>query len=269
MNVAPTMTGTFSEKLSHRFSDAGKERLLSVRDEPLFFANWERALFIHYEIDAEILQRELPFELDLRNGKACVSLVAFTMRDMRPRAGGKIAAWLFKPVATHAFLNLRTYVKHGGEPGICFLTEWLSSRLSVALGPPVYGLPYRFAKINYRHAHEKSDLRGEVKASGGRRQFIYEARVAAEDKFAPCKTGSLEEFLLERYTAFNWRGKSRRFFRVWHPPWPQMAAQVSIIDDTLLAGTFPWFENARLAGANYSPGLRDVWMGRAHSCKSG
>src|SRR5258708_15799570 len=108
MNVAPTIL----KASPGRLSDAGKARLLSVRGEPLFLAHWERALFFHYEIDAEILQRELPFELDLRNGKAFISLVVFTMRNMRPRIGGKIAAWLFKPIATHAFLNLRTYVKH-------------------------------------------------------------------------------------------------------------------------------------------------------------
>src|SRR5258708_6256352 len=81
MNVAPTIL----KASPGRLSDAGKARLLSVRGEPLFLAHWERALFFHYEIDAEILQRELPFELDLRNGKAFISLVVFTMRNMRPR----------------------------------------------------------------------------------------------------------------------------------------------------------------------------------------
>jgi uncharacterized protein len=264
MNIASTTAEVFLQNRSHQFSDDGRERLLSVRGEPLFLADWERVLFIHYEMDAGVLQRELPFELDLRDGKACVSLVAFMMRGMRPRLGGKIAAWLFKPIATHAFLNMRTYVKHNGERGICFLTEWLSNRLSVALGPPFYGLPYRFAKINYRHAHEQNHLRGEVISSFGK--LIYEARLAPEGEFHPCETNSPDEFLLERYTAFNWRGKSRRFFRVWHPPWPQVPARVSIIEDSLLAKAFPWFENSRLVGANYSPGLREVWMGRAHAC---
>jgi uncharacterized protein len=141
--------------------------------------------------------------------------------------------------------------------------------LSVALGPPLYGLPYRFAKINYQHIHEENHLRGAVKASGRNGQFIYEAHLASGTAFVPCQAGSMEEFLLERYTAFNWRGSARRFFRVWHPPWPQISARVSIIEDVLLKKAFPWFEKARFAGANYSPGLRDVWMGRAHSCKSG
>src|SRR5471032_247219 len=108
MNIAPTTAEVVLKKPSRQFSDDGRERLLSVPGEPLLLADWERVLFIHYEVDAAVLQRELPFELDLRDGKAHVSLVAFTMRDMRPRVGGKIAAWLFKPVATHAFLNVRT-----------------------------------------------------------------------------------------------------------------------------------------------------------------
>lgn len=251
-----------------RLSDAGKARLLSVRGEPLFLAGWERVLFVHYEVDAEALQRELPFELDLWNGKAFVSVVAFTMRDMHPRIGGHLAAWLFKPIATHHFLNLRAYVKHNGEAGICFLTEWLSNRLSVVLGPPVYGLPYRFARIDYRHRHEQNRLSGNVETSKSGGQFAYQARLS-DNAFKPCESGSLDEFLLERYSAFNWRGKPRRFFRIWHPPWPQTSAQVSIADDSLLVKTWPWFKDARMAGANYSPGFREVWMGRAQVCSSG
>ena len=255
-----------TQPVESRFSLEGRGRLLSVPGEPLLLADWERALFIHYEVDAVALQRELPFELVLRDGKAHVSLVAFTMRGMRPRLGGKIAAWLFKPISTHAFLNVRTYVKQEGERGICFLTEWLSNRLSVALGPPLYGLPYRFAKINYQHAHEENSLCGTVESSrlGGR--LDYEADLVPGNSFEPCQADSLDEYLLERYTAFNWRGRSRRFFRVWHPPWPQVRAQVSILDDSLLTRTWPWFSRAKLVGANYSPGVCDVWMGRAHSC---
>ncbi len=54
---------------------------------------------------------------------AYVSLVAFTMRGLRPRLGG---AALLKPIATHEFLNVRTYVKHRGERGIYFLADGVS-----------------------------------------------------------------------------------------------------------------------------------------------
>jgi uncharacterized protein YqjF (DUF2071 family) len=204
--------------------------------------------------------------LDLLDKRAFVSLVAFTMRGMRPRLGGQLGAWFFKPVATHEFLNARTYVRHGNERGIYFITEWLSSRLSVRLGPLFYGLPYRFAKIHYDHAYAETPLRGEVKDREGK-QFLYEAQLSFEGGFSHCENDSDDEFLLERYTAFTSRNCIRRFFRVWHPPWRQARARISILDDSLVTKTFPWFAGAILSGANYSPGFDEVWMGRAHRVK--
>lgn len=98
-------------------------------------------------MDAEALQRDVPFQLDLRERRAFVSLVAFTMSGIRPRFGGGLATWLFRPISTHDFLNVRRYVRHGGELGIHFLAEWLSSRLAVKLGPATFGLTYRLGKI--------------------------------------------------------------------------------------------------------------------------
>ena len=69
---------------------------------------------------------------------------------------------------------------------------------------------------------------------------------------------------MERYTAFtDWMGFKRRF-RVWHPPWPQVPVEAEIIDDSLLALTGDWAQHARFIGANYSPGMTSVWMGRPH-----
>ena len=56
----------FEESAETELNIQAQVRLLSCRAEPLFFADWERAVFIHYEVDAEVLQREVPFELDLR-----------------------------------------------------------------------------------------------------------------------------------------------------------------------------------------------------------
>src|SRR5438552_7559012 len=124
-------------------SDAARERMLAEPGEPLLLASWERALMIHYEVDAQQLQREMPFTLDLFEGRAFVTLVAFTMRDLRPRVGGGLSRWLFRPIARHDFLNVRTYVQHHGERGIHFLIEWLSNPFSLYLGPCLFSLPYR------------------------------------------------------------------------------------------------------------------------------
>jgi uncharacterized protein YqjF (DUF2071 family) len=101
----------------------------------------------------------VPYPLNLRAGRAFVTLVAFTLETMRPRLGGKLSAWLFKPIATHDFLNVRTYVRLNGEPGIHFLAEWLSNPLAVRLGPRTFGLPYRYGFIHYEHAWETGQIR--------------------------------------------------------------------------------------------------------------
>ena len=241
-------------------SEAARRRMLAVRGEPMFYARWDRAVFIHYEADPAVLQRDVPFDLDLRDGRAFVSIVAFTLLRMRPRIGGRIGEWLFKPIATHEFLNVRTYVRHHGEPGIYFLAEWLSNPLSVRLGPRTFGLPYRFGRIDYEHASSDSALRGTVEARGGRLAYAGET---SGSELAPSEPASLTEFMLERYTAFTQRGDRARFFRVWHLPWEQTPAEINVTDGSLLQNTSGWWETAEYIGANYSPGA-EVWMGRPH-----
>src|SRR5215471_2168633 len=121
----PILDKVPTARFFHEPNAAAKERILSQRGEPLFLAAWEHVLMIHLEVDAERLQRDVPFRLDLWNGRAFVSVVAFTMRNMRPRWGRRLAAMLLRPIATHEFLNVRTYVRHGDECGIHFLAEWL------------------------------------------------------------------------------------------------------------------------------------------------
>ena len=133
-----------------------------------FLADWERALMLHYEVDPKELQPFVPFELDVREGKAFVTLVAFTMRGLRPRRGGWLTASIFAPIATHELLNVRTYVRYGGESGIYFLAEWLPNLLSVAMGGLVFGLPYRWGKLVFAHTHELGAVSGEVMAGIGR-----------------------------------------------------------------------------------------------------
>jgi uncharacterized protein len=241
-------------------SEAARRRMLAVRGEPMFYARWDRAAFIHYAADAATLEREVPFELDLRDGRAFVSIVAFTLSKMRPRIGGRFGEWLFEPIATHEFLNVRTYVRHGGEPGIYFLAEWLSNPLSVHLGPRTFGLPYKFGRLIYEHARVRGEIRGHVEAREGR--LSYQGNVPASH-FVSSEPGSPTEFMLERYTAFTCHGKRRRLFRVWHEPWPQVPLEMDVTADDLVGSTGAWWKSAEYIGANYSPGV-EVWMGRPH-----
>jgi len=232
--------------------------------EPLFIADWRNVLMIHLEVDGDALQRLTPFEIERFDGRALVSLVAFTMGRMRPRRGGRLTEWMFRPMATHEFLNVRTYVRHGGEPGIEFLAEWLPNRWSARLGPRLFGLPYRLGHAEYDHDGLAGELAGRVRDARTGAEFSYRARFDRADAFVPCPEGSLDEWLMERYTAFTQRDGVWRLFRVWHPPWPQVSAEVTLLNTSLLEQNWPWLAGARAAGANYSPGFREVWMGRPH-----
>jgi uncharacterized protein YqjF (DUF2071 family) len=209
---------------------------------------------------------------------------------MRPRVDGKLATLLFKPIATHNFLNVRTYVKHHGETGIYFLAEWLDNPISVLLGPPTFGLPYRFGRLHYQHHHDAGALHGQVTSASwlfnrnsatDPPRLEYRAKIDPDATFGPCAPNSLDEFLLERYTAFNGRpvrrhlqdssltvpeSTSKRFFRIWHPPWPQIPVHISSLGTSLLGCVWPWLSDARLVGAHYSPGTANVWMGRPQTC---
>ena len=80
----------------------------------------------------------------------------------RASGGARGRRRLFQPIATHNFLNVRTYVIHNGEPGIHFLAEWLSNRLAVALGPVTFGLPYHHGHLAYNLSGEHDELHGTV-----------------------------------------------------------------------------------------------------------
>ena len=246
---------------SESLSAAARRRMLRTPGEPLFYASWDHAVMIHYEADPDALQSCVPFELDLLDGRAFVSLVAFTLRRMRPGRGGRIGEWLVKPIATHEFLNVRAYVRANNEPGIFFLVEWLANRLSVPLGPPLFGLPYRYGRIDYCHNRPLEGISGRVDSKGG--SFSYCGTTGSEELTA-CEPGSLTEFLMERYTAFTQPGRRRpRLFRVWHEPWPQTPVDIEITASDLIAVTGEWWKTAEYIGANYSPGV-EVWMGRPH-----
>ncbi|MGA3171494.1 MAG: DUF2071 domain-containing protein [Chthoniobacteraceae bacterium] len=226
---------------------------------PLFCADWLDVFFLYYEVDPSALQPLVPFPLHLRDGAAYLSLVSFTLRRMRPPFTGpaaRIGEWLLRPVSNHRFLNARTYVRAGGETGIYFLAEWLSTRFPVPLGRPLFGLPYHFAKFQFHN--DSPHLNATISAR--RERLSFEARIDLNDP-APCPAGSLDEFLLERYTAFTyWRGL-RRLFRVWHPPWPASPVAIEVNDASLLRGTGDWFRHATLIAAHHSPGVNGVMMG--------
>ncbi len=247
-------------------SDLARARFLASEGEARFVCEWPRVLFVHYEVEREVLQRQVPFELEPFEEKAVVSLVAFTMRGFRPRWGGRLTAWLAWPVATNHFFNVRTYVRHRGESGVFFMRQWLSHPLCLTARLPGLRLPWDWGRMLYEHRHEVGRLEGHVLAARTAR-LSYSASIEPGAEFAPSSPESLAQFCLERYTAFAHRGRKAVVLRIWHQPWPQCPVQVALEDGRLLAQTGEWLQHARFLGANYSVGLREVWMGAVRALK--
>ena len=234
-------------------------RSRAMRVRSAFLADWDDVTFVHYAVTPGLLQRQVPFELDLFAGEAYVSLVAFTQRNLRPRTGGRFAAALLLPLASHEFLNVRTYVRHAGQPGIHFLCEWIPNRLATWVGPPLYGLPYRLGKLTYRYDRDGGVCRHEVVSAGAR--LAFDAHPLDDTPPNAARPGTLDAFLLERYVAFTRRRGKKVCFQVEHVPWPQRRAIARMRDTGLLDGLGLPLDGARPVGGNYSEGVKQVGMG--------
>ncbi len=230
------------------------------RRRPLMVCDWDRTVMLHYAVEPVALQRQVPFALDTFDGAAYVSLVAFTLRRLRAGFGPRGLRPLMWPGDNVAYLNVRTYVRHGRDTGIYFLAEWLNSWPSVLVGPRVYGVPCRFGRIDSRHDHEHGRWFGRVEPGDEDAALQYHGEEAASADYGPANDGTLDAFLLERYVAFTERRGTQRRFDVWHEPWPQRRAALNIDNDTLVAATGPWFDAAEYRFAHISPGVRNVWM---------
>ena len=250
-------------------SERAKAQWKQRRETPLMTSDWDRTLMVHYEVDPDELQPQIPLPLDLRDGRAYVSLVAFTLRKLRLYRLPETFKAFLRPVSEHGFLNLRTYVRVGRRAGIYFLAEWLPNHLSILLGPPMYGLPYRYGRLDYQHHHEDGRLDGRVDPGDEPDALVYRYRGDALTEFTPAGRDTLDEFVLERYTAFTERGRTRRRFDIWHEPWPQTRVDdLDLIDDRITRHTGPWRNAATPIAAHYSPGVQGVWMGRPHRMKA-
>lgn len=244
-------------------SDQARREMESLPHEPFWLCQWRDVVFLHLEAEADLLQRAVPFELDLFEGRAFVTLVAFTLRDMRPRLGGAISRALFKPLGTHQFLNVRAYVRHEDQRGIFFIAEYLDAPwLNHLAGPLLYGLPFHVAELDYRHEEEECNVSGTVTGRHG--VLAYEGRrTNSQHGFDSSADHDprLTEFLLERYRAFTERNGVTGWFPVWHQPWKLERVAAELVERSLLDTTGDWSDHAALVAAHYSAGLNEVWMG--------
>src|SRR3954471_12270692 len=115
---------------------------------PLSFltARWSNLCLLTYAVPAGLLEARLPrgLALDLREGRAFVSLVAFDFLDTR------VLGVRWPGYRNFPEINLRFYVRDGEERGVVFIREFVPRRLVAFLARAIYGEPYVAAPMTSR-----------------------------------------------------------------------------------------------------------------------
>lgn len=114
-----------------------------VADRPFLTADWVNVVAVTFAVGEEQLRPYLPrgAEIDTLDGSPRVSLVAFEFRDTRVR-GLRIPGHVRFPE-----VNLRFYVRYGGERGVVFIRELVPRRAIAIVARRLYNEPYERTRM--------------------------------------------------------------------------------------------------------------------------
>ncbi len=191
---------------------------------------WNDLLFAHWPVESAILREKIPngFELDECEGQAWVGIVPFYMTNVSPR-GVPNLPW----ISEFAELNVRTYVRVGGEPGVYFFSLDAANPVAVGVARTMFHLPYFSADM--RVEAQDGWIRYESRRSSSLAPpaaFVARYRPIGETR--PPVKGTLEYFLTERYCLFTVDSSFHaRRVDIHHPPWPLQSAEAEISVNTM------------------------------------
>jgi len=192
------------------------------------FQSWRNLLFIHWPVRAAALRRLVPrqLELDLYDGQAYVSLIPFVITESRPRGLPRLMAMQFLET------NLRTYVRSAdGGAGIFFFSLDASSLVAVATARLLYGLPYFRAVMSMRTEGARTEYAVRRRSAGHAELEVDWVLGEATDQAV---AGTLDHFLIERYSLFVRRGGAIYRGRVLHQPYPLRDVTIEHLSETML-----------------------------------
>src|SRR4051812_1353794 len=203
--------------------------------------DWRELLFVHFRVTAATLRPLVHpgLSIDERGGTAWVSMTPFTLRRGSLRG--------LPPLPDFHELNTRTYVTHPGSgPGIWFFSLEAANALAVAAARLSVRLPYFRARMDRGDGWYRSERISAPATFDARWEVFGDEQVSAP--------GSLEEFLVERYTLYSralgpllWCGRVR------HEKWLLREARIVALRETLSAAA--GFDAGQPALAHWTPGV--------------
>ena len=212
-----------------------------------FYQEWNRAIFLHWEVDLEELKSFVPeeIEIDLFEGKPWVSFVAFTMEKIRPRY-----LPYFPPISNFDEINIRTYVKSKKKTGVYFLSIEGGKKLSCKVSKLISELPYRFSKTE-RTSNQYSSSNSEFED-----EFNIEFSIGKKVE----EKSKLDHWLTERYALFQDTETSINEFEIHHLEW-----EIKELEAKKLKVNYPRFGkliNGKPDKIQYSDGVKVLAWGK-------
>ncbi len=177
-------------------------------------AGWRHLLLLNYATDPGVLEPLLPpgCELDRHEGHPYVSLVAFQFK------GTKVLGVRWPGFTNFPEVNLRFYVRYRGERGVCFVREYVPSRLVASFARMLYNEPYKRAAMTGEVTAEAGVIEAAYHLQDGRHSLSLNVRARDQPTMPP--ENSAEHFFKEHQLGV---GRSRAgdtlTYRVHRPHW--------------------------------------------------
>ena len=187
------------------------------------FQRWHDLLFAHWALSPEAVRPLVPAGARaryVREGTAWIAVTPFRMSGIRARGLPPIPG-------TSAFpeLNVRTYVRYGGKPGVYFLSLDASNPLAVAGARTVFDLPYHWSAMSIAREGDRFVYASRRRFGGG---AGFRAVYGPDGPVFRSAAGSLEHWLTERYCLYTVRRSRVSRVEIDHVPWPLQPAQVEV-----------------------------------------
>lgn len=207
---------------------------------------WYDLAYIHFRYSVEEVARILPegLEVDVCDGSAWVGLIPFSMRGIG--VPGLPAVPYF---GSFAEINVRTYVRRNGVPGVWFCSLDINRLLPTIVARTTYTLPYCFGRASNKRVGDELHTKVERRWPRGDRAAKTDIRLRIGEQIAA--PSPLEIFLSARWGLYTTtRGGSLRYAPISHAPWRLQRAEIISLDDSLIEAA--GFEQPRVA-ANREP----------------
>ncbi len=193
---------------------------------------WHDLLFMHWPIDPQLMRGVVPraFELDLHDRHAWLGIVPFRMSGVRPRCVPALPSLSGRPnPSSFLELNVRTYVRVQGKPGVLFFSLDAESKLAVRVARRCFHLPYFDARMeclpdadDWLHYQSSRTHAGAAPA-----ELSIRYRPDPNGRSQPAEADTLEHFLTERYCLYTQDTQGRVLCgEIHHAPWPLQPAQL-------------------------------------------